>query len=154
MERVALLRRRTVAIAILTIVLILSVFAVLWFWEDQDPEVIVTISALSSNADGTLRLRHEIKLSGQPVSVYLSRRSGSSVMTYQLAQQGKSVRERIIGPAVSPAGASEGSYELGCAEPYMIDVPQRIELKPGESRVVAFCVDASGKRTELVFQCK
>ena len=146
--------RSTLTITLVAMALLAVSVWLLFRVYQREAVAIVTIHSLVPGEHGAVRMQYETELRGSRLTLHLARRSGGSEFVYGTDTSG-GVIEEMLGWGVRPMGLDDGSYELGeCPQSDMVVTPLQIELKRGETFVVAKCMNKEGQLTEFIFSCE
>jgi hypothetical protein len=119
---------------------------------------IFTIHEIVPISGQTLHLKYDVEVLGDNVKAGLAKRDGSASFVYMEADCGDLAFLEVLGlpaPVGRKASDGEGSFTIGdCSPSLTTHAPVRVELKPGESYVLATCRDKTGAVAELYLFCE
>lgn len=121
-----------------------------------DGKALVRVELLEPSNAGTVRMRCQIELRGWNVQFKIGRRVGAKVYVFSHDSiADPSFFEPLFDNGLGRASTEEGSFELGnCPTDELLKTPQTVELKRGDSVVLAKCVRADGEAVEFFMTCE
>ncbi|MBT6155039.1 MAG: hypothetical protein HOH82_10175 [Planctomycetaceae bacterium] len=156
--QIGVLRGRSRVIAVIaTVILLMAAFVAWRIWARAQNAVMVifTVQKILASENGTVQMQYHVTMKGSPSVFRLGKRSANSLFVYDESVNATSIADLIFGSPFGPDSEGKGYHELGkCDQLELRDAPQRIDLEPGESYILATCTEANGERVELFVSCQ